>query len=119
MTEETLTDLAVTEGDDLNRIVTEELEVALEDKENNECSSVPAIQDSGRIMFRGKDMLFLKVNGIQMFTFYEIMHKLCPDTKRGNYSFIFYYCYFSCCYYRTLTVKVGFLLFGQDGWMNF
>ena len=75
-----VTDLAVTEGDDLP-IVTNELEVVLEDRDDNECSS---IQDSGRIMFRGKNMLFLKVNGIQMFTFYEIMHKLCPDTKRGN-----------------------------------
>ena len=78
-----VTDLAVTEGDDLP-IVTNELEVALEDRDDNECSSLSAIQDSGRIMFRGKNMLFLKVNGIQMFTFYEIMHKLCPDTKRGN-----------------------------------
>ena len=77
-----VTDLAVTEGDDLP-IVTNELEVALEDRDDNECS-LSAIQDSGRIMFRGKNMLFLKVNGIQMFTFYEIMHKLCPDTKRGN-----------------------------------
>lgn len=83
MTEETMTDLSVTEGDNLP-IVPEELEVELQDREDNEGSS-SAIQDSGRIMFRGQDMLFLKVNGVQMLTFYEIMRKLCPETKRGNY----------------------------------
>ncbi|CAB3998447.1 Hypothetical predicted protein [Paramuricea clavata] len=53
--------------------------------QDNECSTnISAIEDSGRIMFRGADMSFLKINGIQMFTFYEIMRKLCPDAKRGT-----------------------------------
>ena len=87
MTEETMTDLSVTGGDNLS-IVPEELEVDLHDREDNEGSS-SAIQDSGRMIFRGQDMLFLKVNGVQMLTFYEIMRKLCPETKRGNYSTVF------------------------------
>ena len=86
MTEEVIIDLPVTETDDLESVTETEApeEVAPENTQNKECSNISGIEDSGRIMFRGVDMLFLKVNGIQMFTFYEIMSKLCPDTKRGN-----------------------------------
>ncbi|XP_028398704.1 uncharacterized protein LOC114522253 [Dendronephthya gigantea] len=47
-------------------------------------STFNSIEESGRIKFKGEDMLFLTVNGIQMFTFYEIMLKLCQGTKRGT-----------------------------------
>jgi hypothetical protein len=86
MSEQAIIDLPVVEG----LATASPKEVAPENTQDlaqdNECSTIniSAIEDSGRIMFRGADMSFLKINGIQMFTFYEIMRKLCPDAKRGN-----------------------------------
>lgn len=53
-------------------------------KQDIKKSSFNSIEGSGRIKFKGEDMLFLTVNGVQMFTFYEIMLKLCQGTKRGT-----------------------------------
>ena len=83
MAEQAITDLPVAEGSDLS-IMAEAPDVVPEKTQENECTSAEsAIEDSGRIIFRGTNMLFLTINGIQMFTFHEILHYLCPDDKRG------------------------------------
>lgn len=69
------------------------------EKIENSCEAVPTnkdnerrdaqvstIEESERISFRGIDMLRLKVNGMPMFTFHEIMQKISPNSKRGIYN---------------------------------
>lgn len=79
MAEESLTNLPVTENNDHD---SESVRIASNNVSTK--SQKCAIEDSGRIMFWGENMLYLTINGIQMFTFFEIFTKICPDIKRGK-----------------------------------
>jgi hypothetical protein len=81
MTEQAIIDLPIEKGSDASSMA--EAPVIVPETRENECSKISAIEDSGRIIFRGTNMLFLTINGIQMFTFHEILHSLCPGDKRG------------------------------------
>ena len=80
-----MTNESVVKGDDQGDTTEAVAKAAIP---NSRCSNVSAIEDSGRIMFRGVDMLYVTINGIQMFTFYEIIGKISPHAKRGNTFFL-------------------------------